>query len=406
MSSLRVKLQREKDRIAQAWLAYYLKYNPKIDWRVLSEKDYITWSFVRKHENLPWDFKGLSRNRNITVEIILANPGYPWDLQQFTLNPGIDWTIIRQYPEFPWDYPSLANHPHLSSSLTEDFPLLTWFDYLSLTDWPQVTNLGPRLTWEQIQAHAGLAWNYRLLSRSPLITEEIIRTNPQYDWSWYEFSTNPNFNPWLLLDTPVDQWDWFEVSRNPRTSLDFIRDHQELPWEPEAIMQRPDFTLDFCLICPLSWDWSGMSRTASWEDVKRYPFPWDYGQLSANPEVTWEIVQKESSRPWDWKILSQRLEIDWEIVLNHPELPWDYQGLLENEMNHTLRKISHQHERHLILKVQDKFLERLARPPLGYYFLKDLEVQLRDMGGERDADMLADWRRSHNHAAILQFLDN
>jgi hypothetical protein len=39
--------------------------------------------------------------------------------------------------------------------------------------------------------------------------------------------------------------------------------------------------------------------------LKKYPDkPWDWGRLSYNPNITWEIVLQNPDKPWDWEWLS------------------------------------------------------------------------------------------------------
>ena len=41
--------------------------------------------------------------------------------------------------------------------------------------------------------------------------------------------------------------------------------------------------------------------------------PWNWNGLSANPNITWEIVQENPDKPWDWSWLSENPNITWEI---------------------------------------------------------------------------------------------
>ena len=52
--------------------------------------------------------------------------------------------------------------------------------------------------------------------------------------------------------------------------------------------------------------------------------PWNWGQLSLNPSITWDIVKEFSDKPWDWYYLSMNLSITWEIVKDNPDKPWDW----------------------------------------------------------------------------------
>ena len=55
-------------------------------------------------------------------------------------------------------------------------------------------------------------------------------------------------------------------------------------------------------------------------------------EFSANPNITWEIVQANPNLRWDYYRLSQNPNITGEIVLANPNKPWDYVELSRNTM--------------------------------------------------------------------------
>ena len=71
---------------------------------------------------------------------------------------------------------------------------------------------------------------------------------------------------------------------------------------------------------------------------------WDYTYLSANPNITWDIVEqdKEINRyhEWDYEILSINHNISFDIVEAHPEIDWCYTGLSKNHMKKYIWKNS------------------------------------------------------------------
>ena len=58
--------------------------------------------------------------------------------------------------------------------------------------------------------------------------------------------------------------------------------------------------------------------------------PWDWYGLSANPNMTWEIILKNLDKPWDWAGLSQNPNTTLCIVDSLPNKPWDWKGLSSN----------------------------------------------------------------------------
>ena len=49
---------------------------------------------------------------------------------------------------------------------------------------------------------------------------------------------------------------------------------------------------------------------------------WDWGyNISANPNITWNIIQQNPDKPWNWNDISMNPNITWEIIqanqINH-----------------------------------------------------------------------------------------
>jgi uncharacterized protein len=69
----------------------------------------------------------------------------------------------------------------------------------------------------------------------------------------------------------------------------------------------------------------------TWEIVQANPQKrWDYGILSENPNITWEIVQANPEKSWRYDYLSKNPNITWDIVQANPEKRWSYGYLSEN----------------------------------------------------------------------------
>ena len=65
--------------------------------------------------------------------------------------------------------------------------------------------------------------------------------------------------------------------------------------------------------------------------------PWDWGWLSGNPSITWEIVRDNPDKPWDWDLLSENPSITWEIVRDNSDKPWNWYWLSDNKFSNTLQ---------------------------------------------------------------------
>jgi hypothetical protein len=59
---------------------------------------------------------------------------------------------------------------------------------------------------------------------------------------------------------------------------------------------------------------------------------WHWGWLSANPNITWEIVRDNPDKSWSWISLSRNPNITLEILRDNPEESWDWEYLSLNKI--------------------------------------------------------------------------
>ena len=81
------------------------------------------------------------------------------------------------------------------------------------------------------------------------------------------------------------------------------------------------------------WDYSELSLNPNitWEIIKSNPDkPWNYSELSLNSNITWKIVQANPDKPWDYCELSSNPNITWEIIKSNHDKPWNYSCLSQN----------------------------------------------------------------------------
>ena len=67
--------------------------------------------------------------------------------------------------------------------------------------------------------------------------------------------------------------------------------------------------------------------------------PWNWGCLSMNPNITFDIVLAHPDKPWNWIFLSVNPNITFDIVLSYPDKPW-YWGFLSWNQNITFDNVS------------------------------------------------------------------
>ena len=58
--------------------------------------------------------------------------------------------------------------------------------------------------------------------------------------------------------------------------------------------------------------------------------PWDFGMLSVNPNMTWEIVSDNLDKKWNFGSMSRMPFITWDIVQDNINKKWDMCNLMTN----------------------------------------------------------------------------
>ncbi len=61
--------------------------------------------------------------------------------------------------------------------------------------------------------------------------------------------------------------------------------------------------------------------------------PWNWHDISYNPNITWDIIQNNPDKPWDWQGISENPNITPRIVKDNPDIPWNWYNLSHNHMN-------------------------------------------------------------------------
>ena len=68
---------------------------------------------------------------------------------------------------------------------------------------------------------------------------------------------------------------------------------------------------------------------------KRPDKPWDWKDISRNPNITMEIIDKYPNKPWDWGVggISQNPNLTIEFIEKHSNKPWDMTHVCKNKFS-------------------------------------------------------------------------
>ena len=65
--------------------------------------------------------------------------------------------------------------------------------------------------------------------------------------------------------------------------------------------------------------------------LEKYPEkPWDWLEISRNPNITMEDIERHPEKPWDWYYISNNPNITMEMIEKYPEKPWSRWGISIN----------------------------------------------------------------------------
>ena len=166
----------------------------------------------------------------------------------------------------------------------------------------------------------------------------------------------------------------------PNKWFQYILDHPEKPWDWREISRNPNVTWEivqaYAEECPWDWFYLTHNPNITWAIVlaTHSEYPWDYSALLNHPELDFEFVKANPTCVSEWFYISKHKNITWEIVQtnrvwNHPDktkrkVPWSFRGLSQNP-NVTME----------ILRANPKcnwsYSALLANPNLTWEYIKD-----------------------------------
>lgn len=178
-------------------------------------------------------------------------------------------------------------------------------------------------------------------SKSPNITMGDIEANPHLEWDWFAVCMNPNFEFEFVLRKPHYDWPWYAVSRSRTLKMEDVENNLHLPWDARQLLNHPNFTEEFVTtyfpdvvgVNPLL---KGINRHTPLEIIEEYLLSqqdvdsiamWD---VSANKNITIDLVLKYPNLKWKWNVLSANSAITLQDIENNPKLPWDWDNVCSN----------------------------------------------------------------------------
>jgi hypothetical protein len=280
----------------------------KWDWERLSENPVLSIEFIKKHSNRPWDWKNISRNPSISEKDIEENLNMPWEWLYVVLNPNIT-------PKFYEKHLTLKKQKKYRSLLQDNRNFDVSYIASNASRFRQITfrrnpsteylikhfhdlrldglllSTTETMTLEFLEEHIDdEVWNWRYISARRYLTLGFVLKHPEKEWLWSQLSNNPSICTLenLLIHSSLP-WNWSRASFIVRISLEeFTPSHKSLPWNMFQLSSNPSLTREF---------------------VEKYPKgfggEWDWTRLCANPNVVDpDYIEAHLEKGWNWHYLS------------------------------------------------------------------------------------------------------
>ena len=267
------------------------------------------FDFIRENPDKDWDWSKISENPNITWDIIQKNPEYYWDYEYVCMNPSISGEIIENNLDLLNDWTSIS----FNTNIPYDF-FKKHVDKSKKFAWECIAN-NSTVTWNTVQENPNNHWDSDGLSENPNMTEDILKSN---------FKIDSCFTPikelvWNIHCKSKDQMfepEFISIFKNPNISWETIKTQPLHLCYIDCFSGNPVIDIDIVL--------------------KNLHIKWNWEDLSANPSMTWEIIQKTKNIKgvrWDYWGISKNPNITISIIKSFPDRPWVWKNISENKFS-------------------------------------------------------------------------
>lgn len=236
---------------------------------------------------------------------IQDDPDLPFKFVEETLNT------------LPWSFNELSKNQGL-----EIWFLTKYFHHKNIHRWNKFSlSDNGALSIEFLMSNdIGLKPKKKRLSSNPSLQPEHLKIYETVNWDRYEISKRSDvlaFMPWLKKQVIREK---YVLSLNLAIPFDYIVKNWRDGWDFNALSKRSDLTLDFIRL--------------------HLDKNWNMREMSENQVITEEFLlehPKGLNEPWK-KYLSWNPSISLKFMIDHPEFPWDF-GWIELNPNITQEDI-------------------------------------------------------------------
>ncbi len=151
------------------------------------------------------------------------------------------------------------------------------------------------------------------------------------NWNSTGISNNQYLSIEDIFRYPFINWDYMYLLRNPNVTMEIFESIYDL-YKHDAIDYldelsfNPNLTIDIIeKYDNINWDWDGISgniKKLSLDDYIRYIEFWDHSLLSIN--IDFKIFDKYPNQKWNYIYLSENDNLDIDIIIKHLNKKWNW----------------------------------------------------------------------------------
>lgn len=183
----------------------------------------------------------------------------------------------------------------------------------------------PNLTWDFIQSHPQINWDYYILAKHPIITWEIVNAHG------FIAQSKGYYHP-DILDT-LEEWEVKQYKKENK-----MRAKGCIEWYMKRLLQNPNIPLykleeqyqrkfadyfEYIFTNP-------QITLARVEEYLKNGVSVNFRKLSRNPNLTQEFIEKYIGENWNWAALTVHPVITVEFIIQHKNIIWEYWELSKN----------------------------------------------------------------------------
>lgn len=180
-------------------------------------------------------------------------PHWGWDWQHLSANPDICWKTVEKNITKPWNWASLCSNPNM--------------------------------TWKFLMYHLGPDLDYRKLLMRDDVDWNVVCKTLDHPWSMYLVSRHIPYPDFVLTRINNGRWSYSGLMLNPHMTVNVI----------SKIIDKISAN-----------ELQKISFGVRWEIIEAFPHKdWNWWDVTQNPNITWNIISKNSHLPWHMGILSR-----------------------------------------------------------------------------------------------------